>query len=96
MKSQAIKSALAGLLISALSIGIALAGEARPTREVRSKARSAQADSPKVLQFRTDKTDSWLCQHVSAFFCTDLFPTLVTRPDSAPAPSGAVPDRSRR
>ena len=97
MRTKAIsKGILAGFVFSLLSAGVSLgavaAGNVRMSRVERAgTVVSLRAASRKVETFRTEKTDSWLCANVSAFFCTNLFPTL-----SSPAPQSPVtPVRGR-
>ena len=98
MKSRKVSlSIVGGLVLSFLSAGVATAagagGNERTSRIERAgqvQARNAQAR--KDEKFRTEKTDSWLCSYVSAFFCS-TFPTLSTAPD--PPANPAVPYRGR-
>jgi hypothetical protein len=88
------KSLVCGLMISFLSASIGLATGDPETRPARSAARitSRQQATPKTTSFSSEKTDSWLCAHVSPFFCSSLFPTLSSNSGST---SLKVPDRSR-
>ena len=89
MKRKAVsKGILAGLVFSLLSAGVSTGavaeGNVRMSRiERAATVTSRRAESRKAESFRTEKTDSWLCNNVSAFFCTSLFPTLSTSPDTA-------------
>ena len=87
---------LAGLVFSLLSAGVAMGagaeGNVRMSRiEKASAVDSRRAVSRKTETFRTEKTDSWLCNYVSPFFCTNLFPTLTTSPSTPPS----TPPRGR-
>jgi hypothetical protein len=89
---------LAGLVFSLLSAGVATGavaeGNARMSRIERAAAvDSRRAVSRKTETFRTEKTDSWLCNYVSPFFCTSLFPTLSSSPNTPQSPS--TPARGR-
>jgi hypothetical protein len=88
---------LAGLVFSLLSAGVAMGagaeGNVRMSRiERAASVQSRRAESRKMETFRTEKTDSWLCNYVSPFFCTSLFPTLPS-PNTPQTPS--TPARSR-
>ena len=94
MKSRTkITAVAAGLLFSLLSASISTAssaeGNVRMSRIERAQAVTSRANAPrKVETFKSEKTDSWLCAHVSPFFC-DLFPKL------EPAPAPQTPNRGR-
>lgn len=92
MKSRAL---LGGLMLSVLAGGIATSAETRSTR-VTTVARTTQAQPQRVVAFKTERTDSWLCSNVSVFFCTDVMPKLTTTPDAGMAVAGRIPDRSRK
>lgn len=95
MKTRVItKGILTGFLLSLLCTGPALLGEQRPKQIARAATpRGSQAVARKTVEFKTEKTDSWLCDHVSPMFCADLFPKLSL---VSPAElSKSVPDRSR-
>lgn len=94
MKPEALfKMMLAGLVAFPSSGSIALARDGIRTT-ARAPARSAARveAARKSVQFQTGNTDSWLCAHVSPFFCSNLFPTLSSGGNS----TSKVPDRSRR
>lgn len=98
MKPEAFfKMMLAGLVASLLSGSIALARDGIRTT-ARAPARSASAARVEAarqsVQFQTGNTDSWLCTHVSPFFCSNLFPTL--SPSAGENATSKVPDRSRQ
>ena len=89
---------LAGLVFSLLSAGVSMgagaAGNERMSRIERAATiESRRAESRKAETLRTEKTDSWLCDHVSPFFCTSLFPTLSPSPNTPKSPS--TPARGR-
>ena len=81
-------------MASILSCGLALGAE-RPARETAQPA-ARQKTTHKEMSFKSERTDSWLCNNVSAFFCSNLFPTLGSSSGGASSPLPAVPDRSRR
>jgi hypothetical protein len=92
-------SILAGLVFSLLSAGVAMGagaeGNVRMSRIERVAAiESRRAESRKTETFRTEKTDSWLCNYVSPFFCTSLFPTLSSSPNTPKSPSTPVRGRN--
>jgi hypothetical protein len=86
MKSRrASISIVGGLVFSFLSAGFAIAGGAEGNERMSKIVRAAQVQershtARKSETFRTEKTDSWLCNYVSAFFCS-TYPTLTTTPD---------------
>jgi len=85
------KLILSGLLFSLLSATVSTAADAegnvRMSRIEKAGAEQSRAAAPRRIEtFHSEKTDSWLCVHVSPFFCTGLFPTLPTTPDSPKAP----------
>ncbi len=100
MKSKAVsKGILAGLVFSLLSAGVSMGavaeGNVRMSRiERAATVTSRRSESRRAESFRSEKTDSWLCNNVSAFFCSNLFPTLGST-SSASTTTTAVPDRSR-
>ncbi len=58
------------------------------------RARTAPAPARRVIAFQTARTDSWLCNYVSVFFCSDVIPQLnTTTPNEL---TSRVPDRSRK
>ena len=99
MKSRKVSIGIVGgLVFSFLFAGVAsaagAAGNERTSKIERAgQVQSRQAQTRKAEKFRTEKTDSWLCNYVSAFFCTSLYPTLTTAPDAPANP--AVPYRGR-
>ena len=100
MKSRAtVKAILAGLLFSLLSASASMAagaeGNVRMSRIEKAGTVASRATSARRTEtFRSEKTDSWLCLHVSPFFCNGLFPTLPTTSDSPKAPAQPVRGRS--
>jgi hypothetical protein len=94
MRSQAVgKIVKTGVLTAILSCGLALGAE-KPARETAQPA-ARQKTTRKEMSFKSERTDSWLCNNVSAFFCTNLFPTLGSSSSSSSSQLPAVPDRSR-
>ena len=65
------RSMAAGVLGSVLFAGVAFGAEDRMTSQRRATTiRPAQAERGRVVDFKTERTDSWLCENVSPFFCT--------------------------
>ena len=99
MKSRKVSIGIVGgLVFSFLSAGVATAAGAAGNERMSRIERAGQVEerriqSRKAEKFRTEKTDSWLCSYVSAFFCTSAFPTLTTAPE--PPNNPAVPYRGR-
>ena len=88
MKSRAL---VAALLLSMLGAAVGLGAE--PARATRASSVATRHDQPRrTVAFQTDRTDSWLCGHVSVFFC-DVMPKLTVSGDSQVGKT--VPDRSR-
>ncbi|HSE63206.1 MAG TPA: hypothetical protein VLG15_06300 [Thermoanaerobaculia bacterium] len=85
------KTLAAGLISSALFAGTAFAaGDSRMQSQKAMTSRRAATESPRVVNFKTERTDSWLCINVSPFFCSAV-------PTAAP-PTGttATSVRGRR
>lgn len=86
-KKGLILAAAAGAFFSCMAArGIERVGiqaTPRPERGVQS--------SPQVVPFKSERTDSWLCQNVSVFFCSRE-PGMVT---SAPPPTPSSRRRGR-
>lgn len=76
------KSIGVGLLASTLFAGVGLAADVRMQAQRRSSSVRPQAERGRVVEFKTDRTDSWLCENVSPFFCPTI-PTVVATPASA-------------
>ena len=69
MKSQALgKIVKTSLVASILFCGLALGAE-KPARETAQPA-ARQKTTQKEMSFKSERTDSWLCNNVSAFFCS--------------------------
>ncbi len=90
------RSIAAGVLGTVLFAGVTLGAEARMQTE-RPGARRATATATattrgRVVEFKPEGTDSFLCTYVSPFFC-DYVPTVTS---SAPAPGTAMAQRGRR
>ena len=83
------RAVAAGLLGSALFAGVGLAAETRMKAERRTMSRP-QTERARVVGFKTESTDSWLCENVSPFFCPQV-PTV----QASPQPSSAR-QRGRR
>jgi hypothetical protein len=83
---------LTGLVFSLLSAGVAMGAGAEGNVRMSRIEKAAAVDSRRAVSrttetFRTEKTDSWLCNYVSPFFCTNLFPTLSSSPTTPQSPS---------
>lgn len=97
MKSHGgFKAVVAGLTLSLVGAATGLAASSPPTRTTAARVSpaSSRSEAKKTVAFKTDKTDSWLCNYVSPFFCTSLFPTLDSHPDGA-AGQNSAPARGR-
>jgi hypothetical protein len=93
MKSQMLrKIATTGLMASILSSGLALGAE-RPAARESAQPVARQKTERKETAFKSERTDSWLCNNVSVFFCSNLFPTVGSANSASATP--AVPNRSR-
>jgi len=77
----------AGVLGSLLFAGVSFAAEGRmtPQRNKTTSVRPATAERGRVVDFKPERTDSWLCENVSPFFCTYV-PSVST---SQPAATSA-------
>lgn len=97
MKSHALhRWAIAILAAAALSGSTALARDEARTARATPRTAARQQTARKTAPFKSERTDSWLCNYVSPFFCSNLFPTLSSSSsgnNTSTAPS--VPDRSR-
>jgi hypothetical protein len=69
----------AGLLGSVLFAGAAFGAEQRMTAQKVTASRRAATEGPRVVSFKEERTDSWLCENVSPFFCSSI-PTVVATP----------------
>jgi hypothetical protein len=86
------KAALtAGVLGSVLFAGVAFGTDARMQTQRPVATRSAAVPHGRVVGFKPERTDSWLCTYVSPFFC-GYVPTVT----SAPQPGTATVQRGRR
>ena len=75
------RSMAAGVLGSLLFAGVALGAEDRMTSQRRATTiRPAQAERGRVVDFKPERTDSWLCENVSPFFCTYVPSVSTTQP----------------
>jgi hypothetical protein len=73
------KTLAAGLIGSALFAGAAFGADGRMTTQKSNASRRATSEGPRVVAFKPDQTDSWLCENVSPFFCSQI-PTVVSTP----------------
>jgi hypothetical protein len=91
------RSIAAGVLGTVLFAGVSLGVEARMQTErsgaKRSNSTSTSTSRGRVVEFKPEGTDSWLCTYVSPFFC-DVVPTVTN--SAAPAPGTAMEQRGRR
>jgi hypothetical protein len=65
----------AGLFGSALFASAAFGADGRMTTQKSTATHRATTSGPRVVAFKEEKTDSWLCQYVSPFFCSSI-PTV--------------------
>jgi len=86
------RSIAAGVLGTVLLAGVTLGAEARMQTERPIAKRSTSVERGRVVEFKPESTDSWLCTYVSPFFC-DYVPTVSA---AAPAPGTAMAQRGRR
>ena len=93
------KALLAAAVSALLMVAATMDADSRPAAGASisrvSAAPNAAGQTRRGLPFKTERTDSWLCSYVSPFFCTNLFPTLETRPGT-PSPSTSIPPRGRK
>jgi hypothetical protein len=73
----------AGLVGSALLAGAAFASDGRMTAQKSTSSRRS-ASAPRVVEFKTERTDSWLCEYVNPFFCSSI-PNVVATPQPGTA-----------
>jgi hypothetical protein len=74
------KTALtAGVLGSVLFAGVAFGTEGRTQTQRPLATRSAAVPHGRVVEFKPERTDSWLCTYVSPFFC-NYVPTVTSAP----------------
>ena len=69
----------AGLLGSAICAGAATAAESRMNTNRVTVNRAMPQQRGRVVEFKSDRTDSWLCENVSPFFCSQI-PTVQSTP----------------
>ena len=74
----------AGLLGSVLFAGVAFGAPAARMQTRPIATRSAAVPRGRVVAFKPERTDAWLCTYVSPFFC-DLVPTATSPPDPGTA-----------
>lgn len=75
------KTLAAGLISSAMLAGTAFAADGRMQTQKSTASRRAASEAPRVVEFKTEQTDSWLCQFVSPFFCSSV-PTVAPTPQA--------------
>ena len=78
----------AGLMSSVLFAGATFAAgdsgaEQRMAAKKSTASRRAATEGPRVVGFKEERTDSWLCEYVSPFFCSSI-PTVATSPQPGP------------
>jgi hypothetical protein len=76
----------AGLISSVLFAGAAFGAEQRMTAQKSTASRRGATEGPRVVGFKDERTDSWLCEYVSPFFCSSI-PTVATSPQTGPTTS---------
>lgn len=89
------RSIAAGVLGTVLFAGISLGVEARMQTErpgAKRTTATASTSRGRVVEFKPEGTDSWLCTYVSPFFC-DVVPTAS---NTAATPGTAMAQRGRR
>ena len=91
------RSIAAGVLGTVLFAGVSLGVEARmqterPGAKRTSSTPSTSTSRGRVVEFKPEGTDSWLCTYVSPFFC-DVVPTAS---NTAATPGTAMAERGRR
>ena len=75
------RSIAAGVLGSFLFAGAAFGAENRMEAQRRvSNPRPAQAERGRVVDFKPERTDSWLCENVSPFFCAYVPSVAASQP----------------
>jgi len=81
------RTVAAGILGSLLFAGAAYGAEARMQAQPRvTSTRPAQAVRGRVVEFKPERTDSWLCEYVSPFFCSYV-PTVTAVPQPSASSS---------
>ncbi len=79
------RSLAAGLLGAVLFASVASGAESRMQAQRVVSNRPATPDQPaRVVEFKTERTDSWLCEYVSPFFCS-VVPTVIAAPQPGPS-----------
>jgi hypothetical protein len=81
-----------GLISSALFAGATFGAENRMQAQRSTGIRRVAVESPRIVSFKPERTDSWLCEYVSPFFCSTI-PTVVATPQPGPA---SLKQRGRR
>jgi len=99
MKRKRVSKTLLATIASAFLIaGAAMGADTRTARESVARvspAPNARTETRRSMTFKSERTDSWLCNYVSPLFCTNLVPGLESRPDG-PTPSNSTPTRGRK
>ena len=90
MKTRSVsKTLLAGLAFSLLFGSLSTAAQSQPVARATvsrvAPASNARAQARPAASFRTERTDSWLCANISPLFCSNLFPSLESRPGTPSA-----------
>ena len=78
-KRKWMRTLAAGLLGSVLFAGAAFGAGDRMTAQRATASRRTATEGPRVVGFKEERTDSWLCEYVSPFFCSSI-PTVVAAP----------------
>ena len=78
------RSIAAGVLGSILFAGAAFGAENRMEAQRRvANARPAQSERGRVVDFKPERTDSWLCENVSPFFCNYVPSVAASQPTTS-------------
>ena len=98
MKSRRASKILLATMASAfLFAGAAMGSDERLATRASvarvSPSPNTRTETRRSMTFKTERTDSWLCNYVSPLFCSNLIPGLQSRPDS---PSTTAPQRGRK
>ncbi|MFN2387573.1 MAG: hypothetical protein ABR576_15045 [Thermoanaerobaculia bacterium] len=85
MKARKLKRMmLTGAMVSLMSFSAMYGQERASTRVSRPNAQEAR----RVVPFRSDKTDSWMCNNVSSFWCQEGRATQTPPPSNPNRRSG--------
>jgi len=94
-RKRASTAVLATMASMFLMASAAMGADARPARESVARVSpdvGGRTEARRAATFRTERTDSWLCNYVSPLFCSNLVPTIEVQPA---APS-TTPQRGRK